>query len=125
MTLRELTVRYSTKKSPDGEPIVIGQTITTPSHAVPALSSILQDEANEVFAILCRTTKYRVIAYHEVSRGTLDSTFVARREVFTAALLVHAVAIIAVHVHTSGGPTPSPDDFDVTRRSCSGRRARH
>jgi DNA repair protein RadC len=77
---------------------------------------ILQDEPAEVFAILRLTTKYRVIAYHEVSRGTIDSTLVEPRQVFTAALLAHAAAVIAVHVHPSGDPTPSPDDLEVTRR---------
>jgi DNA repair protein RadC len=42
----------------------------------------LQHEPSEVFAILCLTTKYHVIAFHEVSRGTLDSTLVHPREVF-------------------------------------------
>jgi hypothetical protein len=50
-----------------------------------------------VFAILCLTTKHRVIAYHEVSRGTLDSTLVHPREVFKAALLANAAAIIVAH----------------------------
>jgi len=77
---------------------------------------ILHDEPAEVFAILCLTTKYRVIAYHEVSRGTIDSTLVEPREVFTGALLAHAAAVIAVHVHPSGDRhhrpmiSMSPDD---------------
>ena len=82
----------------------------------PALMTLLQDEPAEVFAILCLTTKHRVIAYHEVSRGTLDSTLVHPREVFTAALLAHAAAIVASHNHPSGDPTPSPDDVALTRR---------
>jgi DNA repair protein RadC len=55
-----------------------------------------------VFAILCLSTKRRVIAYHEVSRGTLDSTLVHPREVFKAAILANASAIILAHVHPSG-----------------------
>ena len=116
MTLRELTIRYSAKKGSNGQPIIIGKTVTRPMDAVPALLAILEDEPNEVFAILCLTTKYRVLAYHEISRGTLNATLVEPRQVFTAALLAHAAVIIAVHVHPSGDPTPSADDFDVTRR---------
>jgi len=63
-----------------------------------------------------RAHALRVIAYHEVSRGTLDSVLVHPREVFKAALLANAAAIVATHVHPSGGPTPSPDDVAVTRR---------
>jgi DNA repair protein RadC len=57
----------------------------------------LQDQPGEVFAILCLSTKLRVIAYHEVSRGTLDATLVHPREVFKAALLANAAAIILAH----------------------------
>ncbi len=116
MRLRELTIKYSLKKSSEDEPVVIGRIASRPSEVVPALMQILHDEPAEVFAILCLTTKYRVIAYHEVSRGTIDSTLVEPREVFTGALLAHAAAVIAVHVHPSGDPSPSPDDLDVTRR---------
>jgi DNA repair protein RadC len=57
-----------------------------------------------------------VIAYHEVSRGTLDSTLVHPREVFKAALLSNSAAIVVCHNHPSGDPTPTTDDIDVTRR---------
>ena len=114
--LRELTVRYSVKKQDDGQPVAVDRLLTRPSESAAALMTILENEPAEVFAILCLTTKHRIIAYHEVSRGTLDSTLVEPREVFTAALLAHAAAIIAVHVHPSGDPTPSPDDLEVTRR---------
>jgi DNA repair protein RadC len=67
-------------------------------------------------AILCLTTKHRVIAYHEVSRGTLDATLVHPREVFKVALLANAAAIILTHNHPSGDPSPSPDDVQLTRR---------
>jgi DNA repair protein RadC len=77
---------------------------------------MLQDEPAEVFAILCVTTKHRVIAYHEVSRGTLDSTLVHPREIFKAVLLANAAAIVAAHNHPSGDPTPSPDDLELTHR---------
>ncbi len=70
----------------------------------------------EVFGILCLSTKHRVIAYHEVGRGTLDSVLVHPREVFKAALLANAAGIIAAHVHPSGDPTPSADDVEVTGR---------
>lgn len=49
-------------------------------------------------------------------RGTLDSALVHPREVFEAALLANAAAIVAGHNHPSGDPTPSPDDVEITRR---------
>jgi DNA repair protein RadC len=96
-TLRELTVRYSVRKDSEDRPVVVGRELSRPCAAASAFMALLQDEPAEVFAILCLTTKHRVIAYHEVSRGTLDSTVVHPREVFKAALLANAAAIIAAH----------------------------
>ena len=116
ITLRELTIRYSVKADVTGQPVVIGRTLSTPAASAAALAALLQDEPGEVFAILCLSTKHRVIAYHEVSRGTLDATLVHPREVFKAALLSNAASIILTHNHPSGDPTPSPDDHQLTRR---------
>ena len=116
MTLRELTVRYSVRKDEEGRPIVVGRALSRPSDAASLLMTMLQEEPGEVFAILCLTTKHHVIAYHEVSRGTLDSTPVHPREVFKAALLANAAAIVVCHNHPSGDPSPTPDDCQVTRR---------
>lgn len=116
MKLRELTIRYAVRRDQDGAPVIVGRSLGRPSEAASALITLLQDEPSEVFAILCLTTKYQVIAYHEVGRGTLDSVLVTPREVFKAALLANAAAIVATHNHPSGDPTPSPDDLDVTRR---------
>jgi DNA repair protein RadC len=77
---------------------------------------LLEDEPSEVFAILCLNTKLRVLAYHEVSRGSLDSSPAHPREVFRAAILANAAGIILVHCHPSGDPSPSPDDVALTRR---------
>jgi len=116
ITLRELTIRYSVKANATGQPVIIGRTLSTPGASAAALVALLQDEPGEVFAILCLSTKHRVIAYHEVSRGTLDATLVHPREVFKAALLSNAASIILTHNHPSGDPTPSPDDHQLTRR---------
>jgi len=97
MRLRELTVRYSVRKDCDGQPMVVGRDLGNPSETAASLVAMLQDEPSEVFAILCISTKHRVIAYHEVSRGTLDATLVHPREVFKVALLANAAAIILTH----------------------------
>ncbi len=117
--LRELTVRYSLRKDVGGQSVMIGRSAGRPADAAIALTTLLQDEPSEVFGILCLTTKHRVIAFHEVSRGILDSTLVHPREVFRAALLANAAAIVAGHNHPSGDPSPSPDDIALTRRLAS------
>ena len=117
--LRELTLRYSVRTQPDGEPLTLGPTICSPADAAKALVALLADEPTEVFGMLCLTTKRRVIGYHEVSRGQLDATLVHPREVFKAALLANAAAIVVAHNHPSGDPTPSDDDRQLTRRLVS------
>lgn len=116
MRLRELTVRYSIRKDGDGRSITVGRSLSSPKDAATTFMALLQEESAEVFGMLCLSTKHRVIAYHEVSRGTLDSTLVHPREVFKAALLSNSAAIVVCHNHPSGDPTPTIDDMDVTRR---------
>ncbi len=115
-TLRELTIRYAVKADQAGLPVLVSEPLTTPQVAADLLLRLLSDEATEVFAIVLLSTRHHVVAYHEVSRGTLNSTLVHPREVFKAALLANAAALVLAHVHPSGDPTPSPDDIELTRR---------
>jgi DNA repair protein RadC len=114
--LREMTIRYAVKQDDEGRPIPIGPVLTSPRDGAAALKALLQHEPSEVFGILCLSTKQHVLAYHEVSRGTLNGTLVHPREVFKAALLANAASVILCHVHPSGDPTPSPEDVELTRR---------
>jgi DNA repair protein RadC len=114
--LRELTLSYRIRRDDDGHSIPLNSIVTNPADAVAALSAILSAEPSEVFGVLCLTTRHRIIGYHEVSRGALDATIVHPREVFRAAILANAAAIILAHNHPSGDPTPSNDDRDLTRR---------
>ena len=116
MRLRELMVRYAVRRDDEGLPVMIGRALTTPRESAAVLIPLLEHEPAEVFAMLCLTTRLRVIAYHEVSRGTLDATLVHPREVFRAAILSNAASIVLAHGHPSGDPAPSPDDCDLTRR---------
>jgi DNA repair protein RadC len=96
--------------------MTMGRILNSPSDAASVLIELLENEPAEVFAILCVTTKHRVIGYHEVSRGTLDSTTAHPREVFKTAVMVNAASILLAHNHPSGDPTPSSDDVQLTRR---------
>lgn len=70
----------------------------------------------EHFWILAVNTKNRLIKRYEVSIGILDATIVHPREVFKAAILASAGAVILVHNHPSGDPTPSGADIAMTKR---------
>jgi DNA repair protein RadC len=114
--VRELTLRYAVKRDAGGGRIDQNRTVTTPRESAQLLMPLLEEEPCDVFALLLLSTRHRVLAYYEVSRGTLDSTLVHPREVFKAAILANAAAIILAHVHPSGDPTPSADDRELTRR---------
>ena len=70
----------------------------------------------EQFRLLFLDTKNRLIADEVQQRGTLNHTPVYPREVVKRALELDASAIIMVHNHPSGDPTPSRADIDITRQ---------
>ncbi len=51
-----------------------------------------------------------------VSVGTVDSSLVHPREVFRGAIGRRATSVVVVHNHPSGNPSPSPQDWELTRR---------
>ena len=70
----------------------------------------------EEFRILFLDRKNILIADEVQQRGTVDHTPVYPREVVKRALELGASAIILVHNHPSGDPSPSRADIDMTRR---------
>jgi DNA repair protein RadC len=72
-------------------------------------------ETRESFRLLFLDRKNRLIADEVQQRGTIDHTPVYPREVVKRALEIGAAALIMVHNHPSGDPTPSRADIDMTR----------
>lgn len=70
----------------------------------------------EHFVTLLLDTKHRLIAEETSSIGSLDASIVHPREIFRLAVRRSVSAILCVHNHPSGDPTPSPEDISVTRR---------
>ena len=69
----------------------------------------------ETFWVLLVNTKRHVLGHLLVSTGILDTILVSPREVFRPACIAAAAAIILVHNHPSGDPTPSEADIKTTR----------
>src|SRR5262249_10247112 len=69
----------------------------------------------ECFVVLLLNTRRRIRGHHFVSMGTLDSILVHPREVFRAAVIAGASAIVLLHNHPSGEPAPSETDIKATR----------
>ncbi len=83
------------------------------------IADLLREEnrAYEVehFQVLLLNTRRKLIRVDQVSQGTLDTILVHPREVFKSAVAASASAIVLVHNHPSGDPTPSEADIKVTR----------
>jgi DNA repair protein RadC len=72
-------------------------------------------EITEQFRLLFLDRKNALIAEEVQARGTVDHTPVYIREVVKRALDLGATALILVHNHPSGDPTPSRADIEMTR----------
>jgi DNA repair protein RadC len=75
----------------------------------------LAHEKTERFHLLFLDRKNRLIADEVQQQGTVDHTPVYPREVVKRALELSATAIIMIHNHPSGDPSPSSDDIEITR----------
>jgi len=79
------------------------------------LNAAISREKIEQFRILFLDSKNRLIADEPQARGTVNHTPVYPREVIKRALELHATALILVHNHPSGDPTPSRADVEMTQ----------
>jgi DNA repair protein RadC len=114
--LHELTMQHRPKRDADGRAIRLGPAVTNACQAARVLARFLAFEATEVFGVLCLTASRRVIGWHEVSRGSVDTVWAAPRDVFRTALLSNAAALILAHNHPSGEAQPSDADCRLTKR---------
>lgn len=74
----------------------------------------------EHFRVVSLSTKNHVLGISPISIGSLNSSLVHPRECFKEAIRRNSNAIILLHNHPSGDPTPSREDIDVTRRLSDG-----
>ena len=72
-------------------------------------------EPREQFRVLFLDKRNHLIADEVQQRGTIDHTPVYPREVVKRAIELSATAIVIVHNHPSGDPTPSRADIDMTK----------
>lgn len=78
--------------------------------------AFLRHETKEYFISLHLDGKNRVVCVDMVSTGSLNQSIVHPRELFKTALLSSAAAVLLIHNHPTGDPTPSTEDLTITRR---------
>ena len=91
------------------------QTIHCPEDGAMLVMPRLRYENHEHFLVVLLNSKGKVTGIEPVSEGSLNASVVHPREAFAPALLHHAAAILAVHNHPSGDPTPSREDRELTK----------
>ena len=90
-------------------------TINGPEDVGNLLQYDLRGLEQEVLIVILLDTRNHVLEKVELYRGSINSSQVRVAEVFTPAIRRNAAAVIIVHNHPSGDPTPSPDDVALTR----------
>jgi DNA repair protein RadC len=85
------------------------------SSVIQYCHAVMAHEPREQFRILFLDKRNALIADEVQGHGTVDHTPVYPREVMRRALELSATAIILVHNHPSGDPTPSRADIDMTK----------
>ncbi len=79
-----------------------------------ATSPMFLPNQENLYAVML-STRRRVIGHCLVGLGVLDKVYVHPRELFRAAIVASAHAVIVMHNHPSGDPTPSDTDVSVTK----------
>ncbi|MBI4611925.1 MAG: DNA repair protein RadC [Candidatus Rokubacteria bacterium] len=106
----ELTRRLRSRPT-DGK-VVLG----SPEQVFAHFGPIVEGLKKEVFRAALLDAQNGLLRDVVVSEGTLSASLVHPREVFKPAILESAAAVILVHNHPSGDPTPSKEDLRLTRQ---------
>jgi DNA repair protein RadC len=102
--------RRLTLESPEERPA-----INSPADAAALVMYEMSALEQEHLRVILLDIRNRVLEIVDVYRGSVNSSQVRVGEVFKAAVRRNAPALIVIHNHPSGDPTPSPDDVAITR----------
>lgn len=111
-----LVAAFELARRTETEPLVPGRPIRSPEAVDRHFRARLCDDRQEAFRILLLDGRHHFLGEFLITRGTLTASLVHPREVFRPALLEAAAAMVLVHNHPSGDPSPSAEDREVTRR---------
>ena len=93
-----------------------GTYLSSASEVYAHFGPLLVDDKRESFYIVLLSGKNRVMSKIRISQGSLSASIVHPREAFRPAIREAAAAVIFVHNHPSGDPTPSDEDRSITER---------
>jgi len=79
-------------------------------------SLFIEPHIKESFLVIYTDVKNTPLGYDVVSVGTINSSIVHPREVFSNAIINRAAGVFIAHNHPSGDPSPSDEDIQITKR---------
>ena len=94
--------------------------VNSPEDIAHLVMEEMRNLDREHFRVVTLTTKNHILGISPISVGSLNSSLVHPRECFKEAIRRNANAIILLHNHPSGDPTPSREDIEVTKRLVEG-----
>lgn len=94
-------------------------TVTSPADAANLLMTEMSLLEQEHLRLVLLDTRNHVLAMPTIYIGSLNTSVVRVGELFRAAIKENAAALIVVHNHPSGDPSPSPEDVRVTSQIVS------
>jgi DNA repair protein RadC len=97
-------------------PLSTGTKVSSSADLFKHFHPILRDQKHELFKVVLLDAKNMVLKEATVSEGSLTLSIVHPREVFALAVRESAAAVIFLHNHPSGDPTPSLEDRQLTDR---------
>jgi len=109
--LAELVSRYEIDRL---VPTIDGPAFRKPADVADYLGPELSELAQEQLRVVCLNLKSHVLVTQIVYQGGLNATVVRIADCFREAVRIGADAIVLVHNHPSGDPTPSPEDVRLT-----------
>jgi len=97
------------------EEVLSGPIINNAERLTRYLQTTLAREKVETLHVLFLNSKNRLLENERQARGSVNHCSFYPREILRRALELHATAVIFVHNHPSGDPTPSQDDIEQTK----------
>lgn len=101
--VKETTIEYGKVNMPDNVIEIMGQLG-------------YRTWSEEYLYLFCLGASGQVLGIHEISHGTINASICSPKDIFKRALNNNATAVITTHNHPSGNPTPSKNDFEITRK---------
>ena len=90
--------------------------LDSPDRVYEVLGQEMQSLRNETVQVALLDTKLQLMRVEQISQGTVNETLAYARDVFRPALIYSAYAIVVLHNHPSGDPSPSKADIRITSR---------